>query len=228
MRNLVHVLLFLVSISKAFVVNDIGIHKPCFVGNRDDAATIFFSNTRTQLSAYEVTAEPEGGEEVQAVTAMPGSRVKNMGKDEELTSDDGNPVYKFWLTAAADGSIIKKLRTDVAKEAAKKANFPGFRKGQVPPYAQPQLTMFAVQEGIIKTCEAAVAAYGLQSLKGSDGSVEVNEDVKEICKGYNVGDDVLFTGAFSATIKEIAATPSSTTDGVDESISEEKTDVSVE
>lgn len=148
--------------------------------------------------AYELVAEPEGGEEIKSVDTMPESRMKNMGKHPEFKSDDGE-VFTFWLNAKADGKMIKGYRTQVEKDAAKNANFPGFRKGQVPPYAQPQLTMFAVQEGIIKTCEAAVAAYGLKSLSGSDGSVEVHEDIKEICKGYKVGTDIEFTATFPAT-----------------------------
>jgi len=58
--------------------------------------------------------------------------------------------------------------------------------------------MFSVQEGIIKTCEAAVAAYGLKPLSGEAGAVEVHEDVKDICKGYKVGTSVEFTATFSA------------------------------
>ena len=72
-------------------------------------------------------------------------------------------------------------------------------QGQIPPWAKPQLTMFAVQEGIIKTCEAAVEAYGLKSLPGSDGSVEVHEDVKTISSGYKFGDSIQFTATFPAT-----------------------------
>ena len=52
--------------------------------------------------------------------------------------------------------------------------------------------MFAVQEAIIKTCEQSLEAYGLESLSGSAGEVTVNEDVKDICKGYKVGTDIAF------------------------------------
>lgn len=149
--------------------------------------------------AYELVAEPEGGEELQSIDTMADSRMKNMGPNDELKSDDGE-VFTFWMTANADGKMIAEYRKQVEKDASRNANFPGFRKGQVPPYAQPQLTMFALQEGIIKTCEAAVAAYGLKALPGSDGSVEVHEDIKDISSGYKVGTSVQFTATFSATI----------------------------
>lgn len=148
---------------------------------------------------YELVAEPEGGEEMVQIDVMDDSRMKNMGLSEDIKSGDGSDVYSFWMTAKAAGSVVKKFRTELLKEAGKNANFPGFRKGQVPPYAQPQITMFALQEGIIQTCQTAIAAYGLESIPDDDGgSVEVLEDIKELGKGYKVGEDVTFTAKFVA------------------------------
>jgi hypothetical protein len=42
-----------------------------------------------------------------------------------------------------------------------------------------------------------VDAYGLQSLPGSDGNVEVKEDVKEMAKGYKTGDSIQFTATLN-------------------------------
>ena len=81
-----------------------------------------------------------------------------------------------------------------------KANFPGFRKGQVPPYAMPQIQGFAIQEGIIKTVEQAVKAYGLTSLPGSEGEVNILEDVKEMCKGYKEGMSLEFTATLNCAM----------------------------
>jgi hypothetical protein len=79
------------------------------------------------LNAVELAPEPEGGEEVTALKTMQGSRMKNMGKVKGAKDDDGT-VHKFWLMATAEGVLVKKLNTDVLKDAAKKAEFPGFRK----------------------------------------------------------------------------------------------------
>ncbi|KAL7472575.1 hypothetical protein ACHAXS_012944 [Conticribra weissflogii] len=157
-------------------------------------ATSTVSNTL--LKAVELAPEPEGGEELTKVseTSLPGSRMKNMGLVEE-DNPDGD-IYNFWLTAVAKGDEIKQLRIQTEKEASKKANFPGFRKGQIPPYAQPKMTMFAIQEAVIKTCEASLEAYGLQSLQGSQGEVNVNEDMQEVCKGYKLGNDIPFTATY--------------------------------
>lgn len=78
--------------------------------------------------AVELVAEPEGGEELTAITPLEGSRIKQMDEDSELKGENGETVYEFWLTAVANGELVKKLRTQVSKDAAKNANFPGFRK----------------------------------------------------------------------------------------------------
>ncbi|CAJ1944337.1 unnamed protein product [Cylindrotheca closterium] len=148
-------------------------------------------------ASIELIPEPEGGEEVTAVKTMPGSRMKNMGEADSVQDEDGT-VYKFWLTATAEGALIKQMNTQILKDAAKKADFPGFRKGQVPPYAMPQIKGFAVQEGIIETVKSAVEAYGLKSLPGSKGEVEVLENVPDMAKAYKVGDDLQFTATFKA------------------------------
>ncbi len=103
-------------------------------------AAIFFAETvsafapiaatRTVISlhaAVELKPEPEGGEDVPIVKTMDGSRMKKMGVADGVKNEDG-VVYKFWLTATAQGALIKELNTQVLKDASKKANFPGFRK----------------------------------------------------------------------------------------------------
>lgn len=165
----------------------------------------------TTVASVELKPEPEGGNELlkMSLSSLPGSRMKNLGPDGGDDANDAD-IYKFWLTAVADGAQIKKLRDQTEREASKKANFPGFRKGQVPPWAQSQITGFAIQEAIIKTCEASLEAYGLESLPGSTGEVTVNEDIKELCKGYKMGNGVAFTatyrGRFNKTLHSTAST----------------------
>jgi FKBP-type peptidyl-prolyl cis-trans isomerase (trigger factor) len=65
-----------------------------------------------------------------ALKTMEGSKMKNMGEAEGVKSDDGT-AYTFWLSATAQSPLIKKLNTEVMKNAAKKAEFPGFRKVRV-------------------------------------------------------------------------------------------------
>ncbi|KAL3895458.1 MAG: hypothetical protein SGARI_007441 [Bacillariaceae sp.] len=152
---------------------------------------------------------------------MDGSRMKNMGEQSDISSDDGT-VYKFWLSANVEGALVKEVHTEVLKQSAKNANFPGFRKGQVPPYAMGQIRGFAVQESIIRTCQSAVDAYGLKSLSGSDGEVEVNEDIPAVADKYKLGDDLQFTATFNALF-DPANAPQSSDDGVIDVETEEET-----
>lgn len=80
-------------------------------------------------------------------------------------------------------------------------------QGQVPEYAQPQITGFAVQESIIKTVQAAVDAYGLKSLSGSDGEVTVKEDVGAMAKGYQKGESLQFTATLKAAMPQASPSP---------------------
>jgi hypothetical protein len=77
--------------------------------------------------AYDMTPEAEGGEELTPNSSLPSCRMKKMEARPDIRSDIG-PVSKFWLTAQADGTMIKEYRKQLLKDASKKANFPGFRK----------------------------------------------------------------------------------------------------
>jgi hypothetical protein len=59
------------------------------------------------------------------------------------------------------------------------------------------MTGFAIQEALIRTVESVVKAYGLKALPGSDGEVTILEEVKEMCKGYKIGDTLQFTAKLS-------------------------------
>jgi hypothetical protein len=85
------------------------------------------NNAMVQLNMVELIPEPDGGEEVTALKPIEGSRMKNMGVAVGVKSDDGT-AHKFWLTAKAQGTLIKELHRQVLKDASKEAMFPGFRK----------------------------------------------------------------------------------------------------
>lgn len=78
----------------------------------------------------------------------------------------------------------------------------------------PQIRGFAVEESIVQTCQCAVDAYGLKSLSGSDGSVEVLEDIPEVANKYKLGDDLQFTATFNAIYDPAITESISSTDEV--------------
>jgi Bacterial trigger factor protein (TF) len=163
----------------------------------------------TAVAIVPLFPEPPGGIEIQPLipntSSIGVSRMKQL--DTELppsssSSLTGSPIYQFWMTTYSDGKSIQEIRQTILKDASKKANFPGFRKGQVPPYAQPQITQFAIQESIIKKVEQMVLDFGLESISGSDGQVQVHEDVSEMTKLYKTGTSILFTATLSAKYDE--------------------------
>ena len=56
---------------------------------------------------------------------------------------DGEGVYEFWMSTTVPGGVTKDSMMKIEKDAAKNANFPGFKKGQIPPWAKPQLKVSA-------------------------------------------------------------------------------------
>jgi len=97
-------------------------------------------------------------------------------------------------------------------------------KGQVPPWAQPQITGFAVQEALIKTVEAAVGAYGLKALPGSAGEIQVQEEVSEMAKGWKDGMSLSFTTKFSAIFDPAKERPDEKSDTIDVQAEEVETE----
>ena len=90
--------------------------------------TVHVASSSSLAMAVELIAEPEGGTELTAISStMPGCRVKQMDELQGVKCDFGTP-YEFWMTAEVDGALIKEVRTQILKDASKKANFPGFRK----------------------------------------------------------------------------------------------------
>jgi hypothetical protein len=67
--------------------------------------------------------EPEGGKELTPLKTLPNCRMKEI---RDIADIKGG--LQFWMTGQAEGELVKAIRTQVLKEAAKKANFPGFRK----------------------------------------------------------------------------------------------------
>jgi hypothetical protein len=70
--------------------------------------------------------EPEGGEELTALSSMEATRMKNMGEATGMTSDEGLPVYNFWLQSVAQGALVKEYKLNMLKEAKKNVRTPRF------------------------------------------------------------------------------------------------------
>lgn len=76
-------------------------------------------------AAVALEPEPAGGIELSSGTSIASCRVKQL---EEAPSVKSEGAFQFWMTAPAEGKLIQEIRSTILKDAAKKANFPGFRK----------------------------------------------------------------------------------------------------
>ncbi len=69
--------------------------------------------------AVELVAEPDGGEELVAISPMADTRMKNMGEFDGVVEDADGTVFNFWLASTANGELIKQTRIALSKEAAR-------------------------------------------------------------------------------------------------------------
>ena len=93
---------------------------------RSRRTTFFCPHAAAGVLEIDLDPEPEGGRELTPISTMPNCRMKEM--EEIIASKSEDKVFKFWLTAQAEGVLLKEIRTQILKDASKKANFPGFRK----------------------------------------------------------------------------------------------------
>ena len=89
-----------------------------------------------------------------------------------------------------------------------------------------QINNFSIQEAIIKTVQAVVDAFGLKALEGSDGEVEVKEDVAEMSKGYKPGNTLAFTATICCAYDPEVARPDAS-GGADEVVEAEVIDAEI-
>mmetsp|Transcript_18605 Transcript_18605/g.20733 ORF Transcript_18605/g.20733 Transcript_18605/m.20733 type:complete len:226 (-) Transcript_18605:136-813(-) len=163
------------------------------------------------MAQPELKPEPAEGVEIQPSASLTGSpiegaRMKNLGEAEGIKSEDGT-VYKFWMKSVANEKLVKKYREELLKDAKTKADFPGFRKGVVPPFAMGQIYKFAIQEALTQSTENTIRAFSLKPLLTGDGQVEVKEELVDFSKGYKLGTNCEFTATLNAVFDPDAITP---------------------
>lgn len=109
--RIIQILLFISEVTSAFVI-------PHSDGRIQNVKELY-------MVQIPLTPEPVGGQEMKPKQSMPGCRMKEL---EPLLDNKNDKAYKFWMTAEAEGVLIKEIRAQILKDASKKANFPGFRK----------------------------------------------------------------------------------------------------
>uniref|UniRef100_A0A7S2CEA7 Trigger factor ribosome-binding bacterial domain-containing protein n=1 Tax=Florenciella parvula TaxID=236787 RepID=A0A7S2CEA7_9STRA len=126
---------------------------------------------------------------------MPDTVVRRLDKQDmpHISLADGEGIYEFWMSTTVPGGVTKDSMMKIEKDAAKNANFPGFKKGQIPPWAKPQLKAFCVEDAINNAILDAIESAELTALEGDDRKAEVVEDVKELTNSFKIGTPLSFT-----------------------------------
>jgi Bacterial trigger factor protein (TF) len=156
--------------------------------------------------------EPEGGIDLPLTKGAADFRMKEMreldpaeveakysqsggGSSDSGGGDDKpNPTHEFWMTGTIDTVGVERNKKSLLQEMKGKAAFPGFRKGQVPPYAMNQVVLFAIQDALINTVKVVIGEFGLNN----GGEVTIHEDVEAISRAYKAGTNITFTATVQA------------------------------
>jgi hypothetical protein len=147
--------------------------------------------------------------------------------DDEVELEAGETVSEFWCRMTVPGDATQTYMSKLMKEAKKNANFPGFRPGQIPPYAKPQMVAFAMEEAINTGLLDVIDSAGLTALSGDDANAQILEDIKAMSKTFKPGSELTFTATFRA--KETGADDEDdTTASENASLSEEPAAVDAE
>ena len=142
----------------------------------------------------EAGLEPSGCQQVECT--VPDCKLLRIGvvdsADIELEQEEN--VGEFWCRMTVPGEATQSYMSKLMKEAKKNANFPGFRPGQIPPYARPQMVAFAMEEAINTSLLDAIDSAGLKSLSGDDANAQIVEDIKTMSKTFKVKESCLHSG----------------------------------
>ena len=171
------------------------------------------------LADIEAGLEPTTGEAVE-VSGISDCRVLRLGRVtadelEEVELEAGEEVSEFWVRMTVPGEATQAYMSKLMAEAKKNANFPGFRPGQIPPYARPQMVAFAMEEAINTGLLDVIDDTGLKAMGGDDAQAKILEDIKKLSKTFKPGTPLTFTATFRAKEEEKAEASAPTADAAE-------------
>ncbi|KAG5177348.1 hypothetical protein JKP88DRAFT_85478 [Tribonema minus] len=101
--------------------------------------------------------------------------------------DEAAGIYQYEFEIEIQGDVTQNIYNGIEKELRKKAAFPGFRKGQIPPFARKQVITFSVEEAVNESLISALAAHGLEKLEGKEGNAELTQQVEDLVAAFKPG-----------------------------------------
>lgn len=109
--------------------------------------------------------------------------------DTVFKSDDGE-MANYKLTIEIPGEFSKKKRRESVQSMRKNANFPGFRKGTIPPFMYGEINTFVFRDSAEEMIDEAVKQLDLTRSEGGNGEAKYDADKLE--SDFEVGTDFSF------------------------------------
>lgn len=110
-------------------------------------------------------------------------------QDVVFSSADGD-IAKYMLEIEIPGAFSKQKRKESVQAMRKHANFPGFRKGTIPPFILKDLDRFVLSDSAEEMIDEAIKQLDLTISEGENN--EPQYDVGTLVKDFVVGQDFCF------------------------------------
>lgn len=126
-------------------------------------------------------------------------------KLEVVSTSSDVEVAKYKLEIGIPSHYSKNKRRQTMQTMKQHANFPGFRKGSIPPYILKDLDQFVLRDSCDELLEQALTELDLSKVDGDEGEPEM--DIDAMFKAFKSGEDFTFTCEIQTRQKVSEADP---------------------
>lgn len=101
--------------------------------------------------------------------------------------------HKYTFTVTVDGTMSKDSYAVIMKDFKKNAQFPGFRKGTIPPFMLPKVKQFVILDCLEKTLTEAVKSEGLKLASDERKPTLDDAQTKTLTSSFKESDGFTYT-----------------------------------
>ena len=101
--------------------------------------------------------------------------------------------HKYTFTVTVDGTMSKDSYAVIMKDFKKNAQFPGFRKGTIPPFMLPKVKQFVILDCLEKTLTEAVKSEGLKLASDDRKPTLDDAQTKTLTSSFKESDGFTYT-----------------------------------
>eukprot|EP00188_Purpureofilum_apyrenoidigerum_P001982 Plantae.Rhodophyta-Purpureofilum_apyrenoidigerum.ctg21625.p1 GENE.Plantae.Rhodophyta-Purpureofilum_apyrenoidigerum.ctg21625~~Plantae.Rhodophyta-Purpureofilum_apyrenoidigerum.ctg21625.p1 ORF type:complete len:190 (-),score=46.88 Plantae.Rhodophyta-Purpureofilum_apyrenoidigerum.ctg21625:269-838(-) len=133
---------------------------------------------------------------------------------ETLFGEEGKGAVtaKYRFSVEVSGGKSKEIFQNIFSEFKKNAKFPGFRKGQIPPFMKVEINRFALEECLSTSLSSALEQNNLKLCEGDKVIPDYTPKVSEMRKMFKPGQPLEYTVEIACVENEEDPQESSTAD----------------